>query len=313
VEYTPFPWLTLTDNVDTIDYHVSGEAMLSTLYLNATSLFGPGAVTNPRINEVLDTLFVYNEVKNQAEAEFALGHGFAVRAGHRYQYVEARSEDSEDVNASDFSRRTALVGMVYRPGRWLRLGVDYEKSKTNRVLTRTDLLNFDRVNVDWRIGSWKGLGFNGRMWVQRNSNLVPDIGLKTHDQNYSAGVSYDPSERLSLSVDFTHADLFSDLLIVIPQNLQSARSIFSEKTSGIGGRMALGLYKKNKLEVGYRGVINRGEYPLEFHQPYASLWIPLGGNLALKPGWQYFGYSQDLFGFENYQTHLFTFSLVYTR
>jgi len=313
IEFSPASRITLTDNVDTINYHISGESLLSTLYMNATSLLGPSTATNPRIDDLLHTEFTYNQVRNQAEAELYLGAGLSARVGHRYTFVEATSDISQKDPSSSFTRNAGIVGLVYRPGRWLRIGVDYENNSTTRPLTRTESMTFDRVNVDWRIGSWHGLSFNGRVWFRNDRDHATDIDLEGRNRNYSGELSFQPTERFGLSVDFTKSNLFSDMLLVIPQNFQTARSVFDERVTAFGGRMDLGIYKGNRLELGYRGVINRGDYPLEFHQPYASVWIPLAGGLAFKPTWQYYGYSQTLFGFENYQTHLFTFALVFAK
>jgi hypothetical protein len=258
-------------------------------------------------------MFVYNEVRNQAEVEYDAGYGFSVRAGHRYQYLEVTNDDSEDVTTSNVSRGTGLVGMVYRPGKWLRFGMDFEETRSNQVMTRIDPFDYYQVNIDWRIGAWKGLSFNGRIGLRSNKNAVPDIDLKAHDQNYTGSVNYEPNDRISISADFSRTNLLSDLLIVLPQTLQSTREVFDQRVGSIGSRVGLTIYKGLKTEFGYRAIINKGTYPLEFHQPYASLWIPLTRGLAFKPTWQYYGYRQSLFGFENYQTHLVTFALVFSR
>jgi hypothetical protein len=314
IEYQPFSRIKFTDNVDVLDYHVSGAGLLSTLYLNETSLFGPGTSSSKTITDLLNTQFAYNQVRNQGEAEFDFGHGLAVRVGHRYTYVKVDSNDSEDQNSVDAVVNTRIVGMVYRPGPWLRVGFDYENNSSNRAITRTDLFDYDSLNVDWRVGSWKGLSVSGRFTARQNSDPANDISYNGRDHNYSGSLNYDPSERISIGLDYSLADLFSDMLIVVPQNLQETSSIFNERYSGIGGRLALTIYHGNKIELGYRGIINRGTYPIDYHQPYASLWIPLGSSkLAFKPTWQYYRYIQKLGTLENYQTNLVTLSLVYSR
>jgi hypothetical protein len=313
IEYSPIPRLTLTDNVDTVDYHVSGAGMLSTLYLNASSLLGPGPKKSLTLSEAYNTLFTYNEVRNEAGIELDFGHGISGLAGHRYSSVEIANDDSEDVTTAQMIRNTAIIGMVYRPGRWLRLGIDYENTQTNRPTMRNDLFAYDQFNLDWKLGAWKGLSFNGRIGIRDNKDTAPDIGLKGRDQTYSGSVNYELSERFNVSADFSRTNLFSDLLIVLPQKLTTTRQIFDQRVAGIGGRMGIGIYKGIKTEFGYRGVFNKGSFPIEFHQPFASLWIPIGKGLAFKPTWQYYGYHQDQFGFENYQTHLVTFAFVFAR
>ncbi len=316
IEFSPISRITISDNVDTVDYHITGVAALSTLFLNASSLQGPGgSTTSQTLTDTLNTQFTYNTVRNQFEVEMDLGHGLSGRAGHRFNYLEITNDDSEEVTTSDATQNTAIVGLTYRPGRWLRFGIDYENTQTNRPLTRTDLFNYDQVTVDWRVGAWYGLSFSGKIGARNYKDGAPDIGLKGHDQNYTGSVNYDPNDKISIGVDFSRTNLLSDLLIVLPQNLTTTRSLFDQRIGSIGSRVGLTVYKGIKTEFGYRGIINKGTYPLEFHQPYASLWLPLKGGLAFKPTWQYFGfnYRQDPFKFQNYQTHLFTFALVFSR
>ena len=313
IEYSPLSRITLTDVVDTIDYHISGTAMLQTLYNGARSLLGPGPEMSVTVNKLLNTEFVYNQVRNQAEVEFDLGAGFAARIGHRYTYVDVSSDDAEEMQNSYSTQNTALAGLTYRPGSWLRVGFDYENTSTNRALTRTDLYAHDRINLDLRVGSWKGFTLNGRLSLRGNKNTAPDIGLKSHDRNYIVGLSYEATDRISVSADYSRMDLFSDLLYVIPQNFKTDRSVFDERVSGFGGRMGIGIYRGSMVEMGYRGIISRGTAPIELHQPFLSLLVPLGGGMAFKPTWQYYAYSDTVFGQQNFKTHLLTLALVFSR
>jgi hypothetical protein len=314
VEYAPTSRLTVTDRVDTFDYNVSGSAMLSSLFANATSLLGPGPTFDTNVSEVLNSRLDYSEVRNEAELEYSLGRGLSVRAGHRYTFIDATIEDSRrNAEKASLSRNTALVGFDYRPGQKLRVGFGYENNRANNPLVRTTLLDYDRFNVDWRFGPWKGFTLNGRVSVLRNSDPANDIDWTSHDRDYTIALNYQPSERISLDLDYSRSNLFSDIAVVIPQTLASARSIFDERTSGIGARMEVEIFRRNRIEIGYRGMINRGSFPLDYHQPYAALWIPLQRHLAFRPFWQFYGYSEKITPSEDYRTHLVIFSLVYSR
>jgi len=315
VEYSPFSRITLTDTFDALGYHISGDAMRTTLYADAASLLGGDPSTSVSVSDALDSRFVFNRVRNQAEVEVDLIHGLSVRAGHRYTFtsVKLQNDDSGEVTESDMTGQTGIFGFVYRPSTRLRVGFDYENTRSDQPLTRTDLLDYDQFNLDARFGAWKGFSINGRLAVRRNSNDALDIDYRSHDWNFSGGLSWQPIDRITLSADYSRSDVFSTLLFVIPQNFRTDRSIFDERVSGVGGSMTVGLYRDYKAEFGYRGIISRGTNRLEFHQPYASLWIPLKGGLAFKPSWQYFGYSENNFSIENYKGHKAAFSLVYTR
>jgi hypothetical protein len=315
IEYSPFSRITLTDTVNALGYHISGAALRNTLYTDAASLLGGAPSASVSVSDQLDSRYVYNQVRNQAEVEFDLFHGLALRAGHRYTFtdVSVQNDDSGSVSESDMTGQTGIFGLVYRPSTRLRVGFDYENTWSDQPLTRTDLLDYDQFNLDARFGTWKGFSINGRLAVRRNSNDATDIDYQSHDWNFSGGLSWQPVERINLSADYSRSDIYSTILVVIPQNFRTDHSIYDERISAIGGSMIVGLYRDFKAEFGYRGIISRGDNQLEFHQPYASLWIPLKGGLAFKPSWQYFGYSENNFSFENYKTHMATFSLVYTR
>jgi hypothetical protein len=312
-EYSPFSRLMLTDRIDTLAYHVSGAALLSTSYLDANSLLGPGPTSDVTVTSLLNAELVYNQVRNQAEGEFDLGHGISMRAGHRYTFTDISNNDSEDAQTSEMSQNTAIFGLVFRPTRMVRLGVDYENTQSNQALTRTDLFDYDDFNFDMRIGSWKGFTVNSRVGIRRNSNDASDITFRSRNWNFIGGLSWEPNERISLNADFSRTDLLSTIPYLIPQNFRKDISLFDERVSGFGGGMSIGIYRGSKVELGYRGIISRGSNPLEFHQPYMSVLIPMGHGMAFKPAWQYYGYSEKLFPMENYKAHLMTFSLVYSR
>ena len=39
---------------------------------------------------MLNTEFVYNQVRNQAEFELDIAHGLSLRAGHRYTFTDVK-------------------------------------------------------------------------------------------------------------------------------------------------------------------------------------------------------------------------------
>jgi hypothetical protein len=202
------------------------------------------------------------------------------------------------------------------------LGLDYEKNDTSGTLTRTDLLNSDQVRFDWRLGPWKHFSTSGRIYALRNKNPQADIDLRSHNRNYSFELSYDPSERFSFSVDYSKSSVFSDILVLLPQTLELDRSMFDERTHGLGGSVGVGIYRGARVDFGYRGILNSGNNALNYHQPFASFTVPLPNRLAFKTYWQYFDYNEkgfpgrtlinnDARGFQDFHAHLLTFSIAY--
>ncbi len=327
VEFSPFSRLTLLDQFESRNNHTSGSALLASIFYGSRSLAGPGPTSDATITDLARSYLAFNRLSNLAEAEFDLRWGFAVRGGYRYTNADATVGDAEgsdliEGESSSYSQNTGIVGVTYRKARWLRLGFDYEKNDTNGTLTRTDLLNFDRLRFDWRVGSWHHFSTSGRIWGLRNSNDQSDIDLQSHNRNYSLELNYDPTERYHLSLDYSRSSILSDISILLPQTLRLDRSLFDEKSHGLGGSMGVGLYRGTRVDFGYRGIFNSGTAPLAYHQPFAELTVPLQHRLAFKTYWQYFGYNEKSpfggttidrgpRGFQDFHTHLVTFSIAY--
>jgi hypothetical protein len=327
VEFSPVSRLLLTDRFETRNTHTSGATLLASIFYGARSLAGPGPISDQKLSSLAQAYLSYNRLSNLAEAEFELWDGLSVRGGYRYTNADAKVGDSEDEdllepNSSSYKQNSGIVGLVYRRARWLKLGFDYEKNKSDGTLTRTDLFNFDQYRFDWRIGSWHHFSTTGKIWGLRNSNDQTDIDLRSHNRNYSVEMNYDPTERFNFSVDYSRSSIFSDIAILLPQTLQLDRSLFDERTNGFGGSVGVGIYRGSRFDLGYRGIFNNGTAPLNFHQPFAEFTVPLPNRLAFKTYWQYFGYNekapftgtminQDPRGFQDFHTHLVTFSLAY--
>jgi hypothetical protein len=315
VEFEPFSRLSVIDQFDNRNFHVSGSTLLATLFLNARALSGQPGVSDVSVQSALAELFSFDQVRNLAEVEFAIARGFSARAGHQYTFSEVskRKADEDVLSTFDATQQTGLFGVAYRRGQWLHLALDYEKTISNRVLMRTDLLDFDRFRFDWRLGRWRNIYANGRVAFLRNRNDDDGIDLRGHNRDYTVAITYEPSERFNATVDYTRSNILSDLLILLPARLQIDRSIFDERTDSIGGALGVGVYRGARIDFGYRGIHNFGNLPLQYHQPFASVTIPFHNRLSLRTHWQYFGYNEKLTpGFDDHRTHLVTLSLAYS-
>ena len=317
IEYSPFSRLTFLDQFETRSYHVSGDALLASVFLNASSLLGPSGKSNVKVSNILGSLLAYDQLSNQAELEYDLGQGFTLRGGHRYTYAEATLQSSEngssDSSTANFGQHTGIAGVGFARGQWLNLTLDYEKNLANRALVRTDLLDYDQFKFDWKVRPWKSVSLNGRVAFLRNTNDQSDIDLKAHNRNYTVALEYEPNERFSMSLDYSRTNILSDLAILLPQTLQLDRSLFDERGQAVGGSFAVAVYRGSKVEFGYHGILNIGSFPLNYHQPFAAVTIPLPEHMAFRTYWQYYGYNEIGSNLQDNRTHLVTISLAYQR
>jgi len=315
-EFSPFSRLTLIDKFDFRRSHVTGSGLLRSIYLQSKPLGSPSyPPTDKKIEQLVNTYLLYDQTGNLAEAELFLTRGLSAHGGYRYSSTDATLRDGEgdeaDSRQATLRRDTAIAGLAFRSGRWLRLSLDYEHNSSDQGLTRSDLYNYDQAKLDWQLGSWKNISANGCVAFLRNRNPQSDIDWKSHNRNYSVAVNYEPSERFSLNLDYSYSNIFSDMAILLPQTLELSRSAFDERDHGIGAGMGIGMGRGARLDFGYRGILNSGSYPLNYHQPYANLSIPLADRFAFKTYWQYFGYNEKGSSLQDHRTHLVTFSLAY--
>ena len=311
LELTPLSRLSVTDQFRVRTYHVSGSGLLASTYYQARPLSGE-PVTYPQVDvsEVVNSYLSYSGVQNQLEAEVGIWGNLYARGGWRYTDTKA-TVGGEERRSASVIQQTAIAGVAYRQGRWLELGLDYEDNNPSaHSVMRTDLFDYSQVKFDWKVGSWKGLSANGNVATLTNRNPQADIDLRGHNRNYAVAVNYDAGERLHASVDYMKSSIYSDMAIILPQTLQTGRSVYDESLNGVGGSMGVGLYRGTRFDFGYRGIFSTGSYPLNYHQPYAQLTVPLHNHLAVKGYWQYYDYNQKGLSLQSYHSNLATLSLV---
>ncbi len=317
-EYSPFSRLTIIDQFDSRNNHVSGSALLSSTYFNVKPLSGePQKQYDAKFSDLLASYLAFDQTRNQAEAQFDLGYSFMLRGGYRYTSTEAHLESTEnnstDSDSAKVTQHTGIFGMAFRPNRRIHLGADYEVNSTTGLLTRTDLVDYSQIKFHWEIEPMKSLSVSGHVGLITNGNRLPDIDLKAHNRSYSVAVNYELNERFSLNADYTYSDIFSDMSIILPQFLDPARSVFDERGSSTGGGVLIDFYKGLKGEGGLRAITNAGDFSFHYWQPYAGLTVPLSNGFALKTYFHEYNYHEKGSDLMSHRTRMFTVSLAYAR
>ena len=72
---------------------------------------------------------------------------------------------------------------------------------------------------------------NGSFSLLDHENQRPDLGYDFENRGYTVSVNLTPAggKRLSANLDYSRADLTSDILFIIPQLLTSDRSLYIEQ------------------------------------------------------------------------------------
>ncbi len=75
--------------------------------------------------------------------------------------------------------------------------------------------------------------------------------------------------------------------------------------------MDIGLIRGASLALGYSVVGTTGNFPLNFHQPYAQISIPCSRRISWNSSWRYYGYNEKGQSLQDYRTHLYTSGLAF--
>jgi hypothetical protein len=311
-EYSPWRRLTFVNRFDTRSQHTSGSGLLNTTLFSARLLGSNTPVANQTISDLANTLLTYDRITNESELEFEVGHGFVAHGGYAYNFADTTLWDLSDESPTytSASRNAIIAGFYFNRGQWLHTNLEYEKNASKGVLTRTSLNDYDRFKFDWRVGSWHNLSFNGKAAFLRNTNNQADVDWKNHNHDYSVAINYSP-KWFYLSLDYSHYSIWSDMFIVLPSTFQKTRSLFDERSQGIGAAAGVNIWKLAKVEIGYRGLENNGTLPVRYYQPFAGVTIPIPGHMAFKSYWWYYGYTEKVNKIDTFQRNLVTFSLAF--
>ncbi len=316
LEFSPFPEFSILNQFDDRSTHISGTSLLASVFFSAHTLAGPaGPTSDQTVSSLLATFLAYDQFRNETDLEGRLPWGLTARAGFRYSHAQTSLQNADDQtpNSASYVQRTGILGLDFSRGSWLHLSADYESNLTNHALMRTDLLDFDQFHFQAKSHLWNKFSIDASIALLLNpQNYIP-VDYTSHNRNYAVALTYEPSDRFSLSLDYARTNILSDIAILLPQTLQLDRSIFDERGHSIGGSLSLGLYRGSKIDFGYRGLLNVGSFPLNYHQPFADVSIPLPNHMAIKTSWLYFGYNEKGSSAQDFRTHLVTFALAYMR
>ena len=72
----------------------------------------------------------------------------------------------------------------------------------------------------------------------------------------------------------------------------SDRSLYVEDSHFGGLSLDVAVVRDVRVNMGYRVLSTSGNRPLNYHQPYAGLVVPLNRRIAWTTEWRYYGYNE---------------------
>jgi hypothetical protein len=317
IEYRPHARVRILESIITDHFHVASSSSLG------RSLTGTQPLSDPDPGNVFSQtttdsyrMFV-NMNQNQVEGVVDLTSRLFVRGGYRYVWSDTQFQapfPGDPDESVTLHRNVALAGFGFRLPKKADLSLDFEDGKGDHVFARTDALDYRRVRLRGRYRPWGWVNVSGSFSLLDHENHQPDVGYDFQNRGYSVSLNFTPDggKRLSANLDYSRADLNSDILFIIPQLLTSAPSVYIENSHFGNASLDFGVFHNIRLSLGYSVLSNSGSRPLNYHQPHAGIVIPITRRIAWTTEWRYYDYNEKAISFEDFHTHLITAGLRFS-
>jgi hypothetical protein len=183
--------------------------------------------------------------------------------------------------------------------------VDYELGRTNQPILRTDPLDFNRLRIKGRYSPFEALEISGNMRLFDHDNDL--LAYTSRNRGYTLEFNYSPTARMSFGGQWTRSELNTEIPYVVPQDFSIDTFRFRELGNYGNLFVSLGLVRNSRLNLGYSVWGNSGNFPVNYHQPFAKLEVPLGERYVVYGEWNYHGYNEKVaFMPQDYRVHLAT-------
>jgi len=298
--WQPFERLRILERLTIRRSHVSGSAQIQNAFLNVDPLLQPGIIDRLETSSLVDTFLSRNLTIQELQGIFYLSPQFSVRAGHRFEHKEIELQERFAWN-----RNILILGTAYEFSARNTLALEYELGRTDQPIFRTDVVDFYRLRLRGRLHPTESLQVSGSVTLFDHDNDIPEIDFTSRQRSYALQFTYTPVPRISISGGYERRDMDTDLLFIVPQTFLPDRSIYSERGDYANLFLSWLLVHNTRLNLGYSVWGTVGNFPMNTHQPMASLEIPLGKRLVAYGQWNYYDYKEKVsLQPQQYQTHL---------
>ena len=117
----------------------------------------------------------------------------------------------------------------------------------------------------------------------------------------------------SLTGDYTRSTLHSDISYLVPQTLQPATSLYREHahvgTAVLDVKLPQVRTGAPALSLGGSLFKSAGSRASHFYQPFGRLSVPLHRKISVFGQWRWYSYAEQLYPYEDFQTHHFILGL----
>ena len=298
--------------------HDAAYGMFAALYLQ--SLSNPSQVGSA--TTALNPEQVVNYTQNQIDLFYDVTPKFTLRGGYRYlsgdaEVLAGQLSQTGTFAAGQLRRNVGIAGVYYRPWQKLSLHGEYEGSSSDNIYFRTSLNNYSKVRAVGKYQINPSLTLQGSFNLLNNHNPAPDIRYDFESRDAALSLYWLPnnSKWVTVTAEYDRATISSDINYLDLPFLTTAISTYRERAHTALSTVDVNLPHLNggKLTAGGSLFISSGSRPTRYYQPLARLSLPLQKHVYWNTEWQWYGFSEQFYYFENFRTHVFMTGLRLTR
>ncbi|MFN7994477.1 MAG: hypothetical protein U0Q18_12800 [Bryobacteraceae bacterium] len=268
-------------------------------------------------------------VSNETNVSYQINRWLGVYSG--YQFTDRNITSILAVSGPAYSQQNQLnageAGIRIRAANGLTLNLEGEADRANHPFTPQSggnehtlggQLQYRRKNLSVRVASRTDYNFN--------STSLTSYAMRS--RIYSAGGSWMPSSRISLDLSYSklHLDSVGGIAYfagTFNTLLQQSLYLSNLHTAALQARF--GVTKRVDLFIGYNRVQDTGDgratpvdnsvyatlpaiqaaetFPLTYQAPFARVSLKMNSKLRWNAGYEYYGYQDRFYNFNNYRAN----------
>ena len=255
----------------------------------------------------------WNYSQHQTEAIVEPWRRLTLRGGYRYVWGDGLSRTGQlstvTSERTELKRHVGLAGAGFRATDKAFVNADVEIARSDRVMFRTSLSDYERIRMRGRYQLLTALRLYGTVQILNNTNPPALNRFEFRSHQTALGLQWLPSggNTFQMTGEYSRAAVKSEMDYLIPQTLQSTLSNYRENTHTVTGmvqwKMAVGWTWQPTLAAGGSLYMTSGTRPTDYYQPVVRVSAPMASHVDFFAEYRWYGLSQQIYHFEGFRTH----------
>lgn len=263
---------------------------------------------------------------NYNQVETDLGYDpvstVTLRAGYRYMWGDANdlalpASGLLTVVNSTLRRNVVLGSAGWRIANKLRANADFEWGISGSEYFRTSLYDYRKARMMGQYDISPALHLTADYTVLSNRNPLAGSPYKYLSHQESLAVQWTPKgKKVDFDAAWEHCGYHTEITYLDPTYLDSGLSNYREYCHDVMATVNAvlpALFDHAKISAGGSALLTSGSRPTTYYQPLIKVNAPITKNIGWFAIWQYYGFGESYYSYENFQTNLITTGLRFSR